>query len=155
MLPYNVHGKKLQLYALLKKNNEEQWQTIQFLIAVFTNKLKINFQLWNRNNLCTMETSQKSTTPGDNMKGESCIALSSITGPKDSGQSTLACNRKAAPSKSVLSKLNCKGKYFLRALNMNSLLNVRKLKELTRIFDKKNISILALHETRFTDKNVI
>lgn len=94
---------------------------------------------------------ERKTTPGSNQS--SATVCSGATGPADSGEPRTSCIEESERLKT--NKIRPKKKHLLGTLNVNTLMKIGKLKNVTDTLNKRNILILALQETRFTDENAM
>lgn len=100
-----------------------------------------------------METPSGKITPGGSRKRKSPTAKSGATRPLDSGEPGTSCREESELPRTSSQKIRTRQKYLLGTLNINTLLQVGKLKQLTNVLKERNICILALQETRYLDEN--
>lgn len=102
-----------------------------------------------------METSLVISTPGGSRKRKSPTTESGATGPLDSGEPGTSCKEESELPGTPSQKIRSKRKHLLGTLNVNTLRQTGKLKQLTTVLEERKISILALQETRFLDENTM
>lgn len=99
-----------------------------------------------------MESQKRNTTPGGK---QSTVVEDNTSKSLDSGELAPTCTRKAMSSekeeRNTQRKIKHKSINYFATININSLLQTGKLKQLTDTLTEQGILIAAVQETRFTD----